>query len=255
MNYSQNDIDLVERYFDNTLTEQETAQLKYRLDSDSELKRLFEQEKLLINTIRYQGAQNNLQFLKQLEQTLEQPQGRLNMKPWYYYAAAACIALLIAAGIFWPSSQDTSKDLYAAYFEPYPNVFEPTLRSSNAASHLRGSITATSERSEAFKAYEDENYEKASRLFATLIKENKEPGMLLLLGNSNLALGRTTEAKENFSELITTFDDLDIQAKWFLSLCYLKEGNVTQARELLKELGDTEISYATKARELLNKVD
>ena len=251
MNQSLHDIELIERYFDNALSHAETADLKDRLKADPELKRLFDQEKLLVNTIRYQGAQHNLKFLKHLEKSFAQSQRHLTIKSWHYYAAAACIALLIAAGIFLPFSQESSQELYANYFEPYPNVFEPSLR---GASSLRGTVAA-SQRLEAFQTYEEGDYEKAASLFASLLKENKEPGILLLLGNSNLALGKTAEAKENFKDLITSYDELDIQAKWFLSLCYLKEGQTLQARDLLKELGSTEISYATKAKELLKKVD
>jgi hypothetical protein len=35
----------------------------------------------------------------------------------------------------------------------------------------------------------------------------------------------------------------------------LKSGDMKQAKAILKELGDTEISYATRARELLKKVN
>ena len=79
--------------------------------------------------------------------------------------------------------------------------------------------------------------------------------MLLLLGNSNLILGNLEEAKANFITLNQDFDDLDMQAKWYLSLCYLKSGETEKAQTILKELGATEISYATKARELLEKVN
>src|SRR5688572_16888899 len=123
MNQSLHDIELIERYFDNALSHAETADLKDRLKADPELKRLFDQEKLLVNTIRYQGAQHNLQFLKHLEKSFGQPQRHLMIKSWHYYAAAACVALLIAAGIFLPFSEESSQELYANYFEPYPNVF------------------------------------------------------------------------------------------------------------------------------------
>jgi hypothetical protein len=68
-------------------------------------------------------------------------------------------------------------------------------------------------------------------------------------------LGNTQEAQENFVTLIQDFDELDLQAKWYLSLCYLKSGDRENARKLLKELGETEISYASKAKELLEKVE
>lgn len=245
------DIELVERYFDNTLTELETAQLKQRLQTDAELSRIFEQEKLLINTIRFNAAENDLKFLKHLENSLSQPGRRFLPKQWYYYAAAACIALFVLAGIFMPASQQTPQELYASYFEPYPNIFEPTLRGSSALVPRH----AANKRAEAFQAYDEHSYEKAADLFTELLTEKREAGILLLLGNSNLALNKTEAAKNNFNDLITNFDELDIQAKWFLSLCYLKEGETEQARRLLKELEETEISYAKKASKLLKEVD
>jgi Tfp pilus assembly protein FimV len=76
----------------------------------------------------------------------------------------------------------------------------------------------------------------------------------MLLGNANLMVGRVEEAKQNFITLNDKFDSLDLQAKWYLSLCYLRTGDVEQARKILRELGETDISYASKARELLEKV-
>lgn len=245
MNQSSNDMDLVERYFENSLTDQETAQLKTRLQTDQELKRLFEREKLLINTIRYEAAHKDLEFLKQVEKNLAEPKSKQSINRWYFYAAAACITLLVVAGIIFPIDNSSPEKLYADYFTPYPNVFEPTVRDNSLTDH----------RKEAFVAYENGDYQRAVELFMLLQRENSNPGVLLLLGNANLMLGNTTDAKQNFNELIMRYDDLDLQAKWFLSLSYLKSGEVEQARKLLEELGNTEISYAKNAKELLQKVD
>jgi tetratricopeptide (TPR) repeat protein len=92
-------------------------------------------------------------------------------------------------------------------------------------------------------------------LFSELLIKEQEPGILLLLGNANLILGNTDDAMKNFGILSKEFDELDMQAKWYLSLCYLKRGDIDQAKKMLKELGETEISYAERARELLKKVE
>ena len=244
MNLPLHDIELIERYFDNELTNQETTSLNDRLKSDHELKKLFEQEKLLVNTIRFNAAHNDLQFLKQLDKSIATENSSHIKKRWYYYAAAACVALFIGVRIFLPFSQ-TPDELYSDYFAPYPNIFEPTLRGEGV----------TSLRTEAFQAYDQGNYQRAAALFNKLIKENKEPGLLMLLGNSNLMLGKTEEAEKNFNELVNDYDEFDIPAKWFLSLSYLKRGEKEKAINLLKELGSTEISYAAKAKELLKKVN
>lgn len=245
MNQSSNDIELIERYFDNALTDQENDHLKSRMKTDQELKRLFEQEKLLISTIRYQAAQKDLQFLKQIEKNLNKPKPLHFIRHWHYYAAAACVTLLIIAGLIFPLKDASPEKLYADYFKPYPNVFEPAVRGADVFN----------QRKEAFLAYENADYKRAVQLFTLLQKENSDPGILLLLGNANLMLGNTSGAQQNFNDLITQYDDLDLQAKWFLSLAYLKSGEIDQARKLLEELGNTEISYSEKAKELLQKVD
>ena len=144
----------------------------------------------------------------------------------------------------------TSRDLepqqlYAAYFQPHPNIFEPVLRGSSG-----GSI-----RSQAFQAYEQGDYQRAASLFNEITKTNNEPGMLMLLGNANLIIGNTSDAKENFLTLIDQFDDLDVAAKWYLSLCEVKTGEVQAAVDLLKEIQNAESPYAVKARKLLNELE
>ncbi len=158
--------------------------------------------------------------------------------------AAAVIILLVAVTFLLPSQQ-TSDELFATYFTAYPNVFEPTVRGTDV----------DTKRTEAFQAYEQGDYQKASLLFTALLQEKKEPGVLFFLGNTNLMLGQVKQAEENFVTLIEEFDELDLQAKWYLSLSYLKSGDRENARKMLKELGETEISYASKAKELLEKVD
>jgi hypothetical protein len=67
-------------------------------------------------------------------------------------------------------------------------------------------------------------------------------------------LNNIEKAKDNFITLSQDYDDLDLQAKWYLSLCYLKNNETEKAKEILEELGETDITYAIKARELLKEV-
>ena len=98
------------------------------------------------------------------------------------------------------------------------------------------------------------DYQKAADGFKALLKEKPEPGVLLLLGNANLMLGNIEEAQNNFLTLIKNFDELDGQAKWYLGLSYLKQGQKEKAKLILQELGDPEITYSKKANELLKEV-
>jgi TolA-binding protein len=255
MKPTEQDITLVERYFDAELNEDELKNFNARITQDDTFKALVHREKIIIGAIRNQGLIDNLQYLKTIEEKLEHEHPTMQtsrIKPWHYYAAAACIVLVLAVKFLLPSQQTSSDELFAAYFTPYSNVFEPTVRS---AEPQKSADQSAEKRSEAFQAYERGEYQRASILFTQLLKEQNESSVLFLLGNSNLMIGKVREAQENFVTLIRDFDDLDLQAKWYLSLSYLKSGDTENARKILKELGETEVSYASKAKELLEKVD
>jgi hypothetical protein len=87
------------------------------------------------------------------------------------------------------------------------------------------------------------------------MRDDQDPGMLMLLGNPNLMIGNTTDAKKNFLDLISRFDELDVPAKWYLSLCYLRNGEVQPAIDLLKEIQTTPSPYAGKAGSLLRELE
>ena len=247
MKPTEHDITLMERYFDSELSVEEMATFSARLQNDEIFRSLVEREKIIIGAIRNQGLLDNLHYLKSVEEKIQGNHAHhsvAHIRTWYYYAAAAAVTLLIAVTVLLPSQQST-EDLFAEYFAPYPNVFEPTVRGTDMAT----------KRTEAFQAYEKKNYKQAALLFNELLAAKKESEILFLLGNTNLMLGQVTDAKENFVTLINDFDDMDLQAKWYLSLCYLKNDDRENARKMLNELGETEISYASKAKELLKKID
>jgi tetratricopeptide (TPR) repeat protein len=244
------DIVLLEKYFDNELTETESAEFNERMDADDSFKQLVAREKTLIQGVRLEGLSRDLRFLKSLEQNLaKEPVPLWNNKTWYAIAASISLVVAVAAGLLFFNSKETSDELFAQYYDKaYPSsVFNET--------NTRSSENVVSMRSQAFEAYDRGDYRLAAQLFTELLKVKQEPDLLLLLGNANLKLDRVEQAKQNFVTLITDFDELDIPGKWFLSLCYLKSGDVENARKMLKELGEMEVSYTTKAKELLEKVD
>ncbi len=238
-NYTD-DIDLIERYFEKSLNDDEAAVLSQRLRNEPELKKLLEEESLLVNTIRYQGALESLDYLRKLENSLE----KRSTTRWYYLAAA-CAGLIAIAWFYVGSLKQTPEQLYASYFEPYPNVFESATRgNSNAGT-----------REDAFRAYDEGDYATAATLFNELLRSNEDPAMLLLLGNANLMLGNNDDAIANFKTLLVRSDDLEIQADWYLALAYLKTGETAKARPILSRLSETGTDYATKARALIHKLD
>jgi hypothetical protein len=246
------DISLIQSYLDRSLSDAEKEKLEARLKAEPLLKTMYIEQRQLISGIRYSHLKQKLEQLRALESALPVIKERAQQGKqiflqhyWKPLAAAACISIFVVTYFFLNRAQDPA-ELYAAYFEPYPNVFEPI---------DRGKIDAANKRSGAFQAYEAKDFALAARLFTELLEEKKEPGMLLLLGNANLMLNNTKEARNNFITLINDFETHDLQGKWYLGLSYLKEGDVKSAQLIMQELSNSEYSYAGKAKELLKKAE
>lgn len=241
------DIEWIERYLDTDLSPEEKSWMDKRLTLEPELKLLYQKHKELIEGIRYSHLQNKLEQLRAFENSLPPIEAKGRILPfanyWKPLAAAAALALLITTYIL-INQPPKPEALYAQYFQPYPNVFEPTLRGAEDKE--------LSSRTLGFRAYDQGNYAEAVTLFTVALKEKEDPGILLLLGNANLVVGNVQDAQNNFLTLIKDFDDLDAQAKLYLGLSYLKQGDSKKAKLILQELGDPEATYSKKAKELLN---
>lgn len=244
---NQRDQELIQKYIDKDASPEEINEVESRLSVEPQLKKMHSEYKNLPAGVRYHVMITRLEQLRALEKALppvevETTVVAMYRSPKVWLATAA--ALLVAAISYVLFTGDSNASLYAENFEPYPNVFEPTQRGDSPAD----------KRATAFAMYEQKNYEKAAALFSELLTEKKEPEILLLLGNSNMILNRDDEAKNNFLTLIRDFDALDEQAKWFLSLVYLKSGEREKAKLIWGELGDPKITYSEKAKQLLKEV-
>jgi len=205
-------------------------------------------EKELVQGIRYHFLNRKLEELRALEKALpvvEQESATVRILHYWKPMAAAAAVLLTVTFIFLFNRSESPEELFARNFEPYPNVFEPTQRGNDSNADKRAS---------AFAMYEQGKYAEAATLFNQLLSEKKEPEILLLLGNANMVLNHDEEAKNNFLTLVRDFDGLDEQAKWFLSLVYLKSGEREKAKLIWEELGDPKITYSEKAKKLLREV-
>jgi len=245
MNRDEKDIELIEKYFEEGLSEPEAAAFDRRLQTDDEFRGLVRQEKYLVGAIRLQGLSDELDTLKRMEASLTDPHIKVSRafdRRWYLLAAAVIALIVVARFALTPAV--TLENLYQENFRPYPNVFEPTVRSTSRAS----------ERSRAFQDYEKGDYANAATRFQSLLKEENNDGMLLLLGNCNLLLDKSDAAIANFEQLGAQSPELAVQAKWFLSMAYLQKDDRTHALPLVEELAATDGSYAEKARAILKEL-
>ncbi|WP_026953599.1 tetratricopeptide repeat protein [Algoriphagus vanfongensis] len=229
---------LIDGYLSNTLTALQKQEFDKLMSED----RQFAEEVAFYEKMKLAIRLEEREKLKARFNILEQPSN--NRKTWWY-AAAAMLVLGIMG--WWGLTQFSlnPENLYYSYFEPYPNIVEPIVRSDAEQSGLSA---------QAFEWYEKGEYEKASEAFATLHEEHQAAADLFYQAISLMALDRSAEAipmlKQQKEE-----DSFYEAAQWYLALAYLKEGQESQARSCLERVRDADGFLSSQAIDLLNELD
>ena len=249
MNKEEIDIELIEKYLEHRLSKEQELEFQARLQTEKAFHEHVEKIKLLIEGIRYSGSKSSIRSkIEQLASTLpdielgQKRQFKLTRTQFLKYAASFALILAFA----WLSRDVLLKpdheEIFSANFEPYLNT---------GNGMVRGSVADRSPEQLAYAAYDSENFADAVKQFDALLAKNDDAAMRLYLGNSLLALGEVESAKQQFLTLLQNDAGLIIQAKWYLSLCYLKNGEIDQAQEILQELSQNGKSYRKMASKIL----
>lgn len=241
-----NDIDLIEHYLDGSLSDTERLAFEERVSREAELRAQVEEMTLIREGIMRASRKEVLKSLKELEATLpevETPVIALWRNTWLQVAAGISL-LAVCAYLLWPRPQEPTQ-LFAEYFEPYPNIIMPT---------VRGVVENDSTvKAQAFRAYDQNDYELAIQLFEKL--STQDEAVLLYLGNSYLASGQPEKALLLFEKVLNNYDVFDEQAEWYVAVSYLKLEEREKARAALQKVVARESSYKSKAQLILDKLN
>lgn len=211
---------LINSYFEGTLTPQDRLLFDKLMETDPS----FSEQVTFHEMIKAAIALETRDSLKSKLQEFEDEQiSKSRGKKWLYVAAS--IAVLLGISLFFVDQKPTANKLYAQYFEPYPNTVAPVVR-SDSDKNLK---------SDAFAAYESENYEKASQLFVRIASTEKEEFAYFYNAMSLMKLERVSEAADILSKTEWTESYKD-KSLWYLSLCRLKQNNLLETKELLRKL-------------------
>ena len=254
MDPNYDDIILLERYLEQSLNEDEVRQVEKRLAEEPALKELYQNEKLLVNGIRYGHLKTSLEQLKTLESRLpavsqsEKPARVIPFKTYWKPMAVAASLVLISSWyfIFGPERMPLNEKLYTAYFEPFDSPGTGLTRSEMDVPQTW--------KAKAYEAYDKGDYRSAVGLFEKALGENDDPIVKLCLGNAYLAVGQADKAEMMFNKILKEHEDLVTQAKWYLSLAYLKQNKLERARAVLWEISKSS-TYGEKAQKLLKELD
>lgn len=242
-------LDLIDRYFENSLSPKEQKLFNDLLQNNSDFKEEYLFQKDLKKVIKISQHEELKSTLSQIEEKADNNYGfTMIPKKWMIAASLAIIATLGVWGIkslFYPSNEA----IFEEYFQADRNTVHPV---------VRGEIIKTIE-NRAFAAYEAQDYYKAINLFNS-VKNPNDAYILYYKGLCFLALDKKEEAITLLKQVGTSIDsendsiNFNEKANWYLALAYLKKDNIEQAISQLTEIRDNPNSSFKKqeVQEILN---
>lgn len=231
--YNIKDWELIERYFQGQLTEEERNDFKIRQSKDADFH-------LEIQTFLTVQRASRAELKKKL---LSQPKPMVVFLKKYSIAIAASFAFIVACIWFMTNRTKplSTQEAFALYYEPY---------SSNT--QVMGNNKIETSLDSAYALYEKHNYQDALRLFEKMDSLNSKSKMCQ--AHAYLNIGDTDKALLLFNSLQTD-RNLGDKASWYLALIFLKKNDKNTALNLLNKIKDANnSSFKEKAKELLEKL-
>jgi tetratricopeptide (TPR) repeat protein len=246
-------MDLIERYFNNSLSDKELVLFEEKLASDSLFAKEVQQFGVVLDALKKARVKKlKAQFIS-YEKEYNSSGKRFNFRNLKRSKATVslvlCIALIgfsIQTSLYFSTKSSSNHDeLFVNYFEVYPNVISPVKRTINDQNIVLN----------AMNYYDAENYISAIEAFDKILLNSDSRNEILFYK----ALALMTEG--DYLTAQTQFELMNIesgvfvnQRNWYLALVFLKLEKHTKAKILLKEVVADSSSFSIKASRLLNEL-
>ena len=250
MTNKQEHMEQIEAYLSNTLKGEALKNFEAKLKADPELAKEVEFQKELHTALEDQDAfslENTLLEIRDEIKTESLPPGA-KVVPFYMryrpVAAAAALLLLVAAVyLLWPTPQS---NLYAQFFEPYPNYLTTRSDASDTEATLN----------EAILQYKNGDYENALSNLQQLLSGNpNQTDLLFYAGICQMETDQAQAAINSFQQVIAQEgNNYYTPAKWYLALTYVKDQNFDEAKIILNDLITQNGDFSQEAKALLEFV-
>lgn len=250
MEFSSNRMQLIERYYNHDLNDEELAFFNQQLIKDSKFAEEVKQLKFIFKGIDKARSFKIKQELVEIERDIQESKLVAGSVRTFVkkYSSATMLSMVVVVIVFLTTriNFDVNNELlYAEYFKPYPNIIAATTRSvelQNTAVY------------KAMSQYDSAQYGKAVSQFEVLLEETElENEILFYKSNALLSDGLYEEAKIELIQM-DEFGSFKNQRKWYLALTLVQLGELEEAKVLLDEIKQDGNSYAFDANELLGKL-
>ncbi|MEM9548902.1 MAG: hypothetical protein AAGA77_23150 [Bacteroidota bacterium] len=247
MGLEEKHIDQIDAYLQGQLKGDELSSFLKEVAENEELRRELDIQKAIQEGIEHKNNQDVRNRLNQISAEFDSPEKEAKVVSvgWgrIVSSIAAVLLLCFAAYFLFDRTSDTGA-IYAKHFHPS----ELTITRST---DVDAELVILKE------LYNTQNYENALPLFEQVINADPSASNLrLAYGNALMKCMKMDLASAQFEYIITIKDPLYIdQARWYLALVELNEGNLVDCRALLQRLGgDTESDYHSEALRLLDEL-
>ncbi len=243
--------DRIERYLNNTLSEEERNMLELQMQTDEalaiEVAKHRELHEILGDkqTLDFRNKINKIHqevvtTRKRTTKTTGKPATSKTRFPYKKLAIAAI--LVVGLGVlFWDHSKNTNTlDLYTTYYKPYP-----------VDDTKRGEIEE--ELANIYTSYEQGAYVIVISALEKQLEQVEKPKLRLYLGNSYLRTDQEQKAATQFRKIdrkSVFYED----AQWYLALTYLKLQVQDSTRYFLENVIDYKGIHQKTAKKILDKL-
>lgn len=243
----EHDIALIDRHLRGELSADEIRDVDRRLAEDKAFAELHEDLRHIEKGLQLAELSRALGVIQQAEEAAKgNGTGRTILGWRLWLPIAASVSLIVVAAWFFLTKATKPEELFAQYFEVYPNVEAPIYRDSSVADSLPAKDLA-------FRHYAEEDFEGAIALFESIAEPDE--GTRFYLGMSYLAKGDAGKAIEVFQNLRSEAVDYKTQIDWFLALAFIKNDDAQNAAALLKELAASGTAYEERSRAILKALN
>lgn len=241
MKLTEKDRDLIERGILNKLNPEEKLEFDQKEHENEEFRSAVKFQRHMLASLE---ASENVKLKSELKTIFAgiEPEAlnEQHSSPRWYWLAASTIVLLITFG--WLIQRNDSNEIFDQYFDPYP-----------AENRVRGEFGKQNTQ-EVFRLYEEGDYVHAIELMeASLASGVDFKGQRLYLGNAYLASDQAAKAIKTLGA-IEANSLYYMDAQWYLALSYLKNGDKTEAVNVLESLLNERSLYGSSAKELLQEL-
>ncbi|MDN5210827.1 hypothetical protein QQ020_02170 [Fulvivirgaceae bacterium BMA12] len=238
MEASEDYTTLFDQYLRGELDKAKVIEFENRLETDEHFLQQFNLHKETLEGIDQHFDEMLKSKLKVIEQEISHPTA--TSRPWVWWAIAAAVTLLLVSTFLLYAPRESIDDTFQAFYEPYPNIVNPSSRSLHSQSESWSVAYDARDYAFAMLAIEKE-----------LLLSPDSVDLLFYHGQAAMATNQLSKASGQLQVVLNRDSSRYTgPAIWYLSLIEFKQGRNEATKKYLDRLISGHSDYEDKAKEL-----